>query len=50
MKANIKNRIPSTIWQFVWAWFYGPYILYKIRNINDVHYWRIQTSLCVVAG
>lgn len=43
-------RIPSTVWQFVWSWFYGPYILYQIRNINDVHYWRLQITLCVIAG
>ncbi|KAK5018346.1 hypothetical protein LTR16_001603 [Cryomyces antarcticus] len=42
--------IPSTIWQLVFSWFYGPCVLYKIRNINDVHYWRLQITICVIAG
>ena len=40
----------TALWQLIFAWVYGPYVLYKIRKINDVHYWRIQTTLCVVSA
>jgi hypothetical protein len=33
-----------------WTWIYGPYELYRIRNIRDAHRWRLQTILCVVSG
>lgn len=33
-----------------WAWFYGPFILWKARNIQDTHGWRIQTILCCIVG
>lgn len=41
---------PSAFWQLFWAWVCGPYTLYKIRNIHDVHHWRLQVILCVVSG
>lgn len=44
------RRIPSAFWQLFWSWVYGPYILYKIRNIKDVHYWRLQVFLTVLSG
>lgn len=44
------NRIPSAFWQLLWAWVLGPYSLYKIRNIYDVHHWRLQTIMSVVSG
>ncbi|KUJ11505.1 uncharacterized protein LY89DRAFT_594537 [Mollisia scopiformis] len=42
--------IPSALWQLFWCCIYGPYLLYKIRNVHDTHYWRTQTILCVVSG
>ncbi|PGH34153.1 hypothetical protein GX50_03022 [[Emmonsia] crescens] len=42
--------LPTIIWQFFWSWIFAPYVLYKIRNIRDVHCWRLQTTLCIVAG
>jgi hypothetical protein len=33
-----------------WTWIYGPYELYRIKNIRDAHRWRLQTILCVVSG
>jgi len=42
--------IPSTLWQLIFTWVYGPIILYRIRNIRDVHYWRLQTTICVIAN
>jgi hypothetical protein len=38
------------MWQAFWSWMYAPYILYKIYHIEDVHYWRLQTTLCIIAG
>lgn len=40
----------SIVWQFFWAWLYAPYILWKSRNIEDTHGWRLQTILCCIAG
>ena len=41
---------PSAFWQALWAYGYGPYILYRIRNIRDVHRWKIQTSVAIIFG
>ncbi|KAG5978496.1 hypothetical protein E4U55_006157 [Claviceps digitariae] len=41
---------PGIFWQFVWAWLVAPCILWRSRNINDTHGWRIQTIGCAVAG
>lgn len=43
-------RWPSIFWQFFWSWLYAPYILWKSRDIEDTHGWRVQTILCCVAG
>lgn len=48
--ALIKSRIPSIGWQFLWNYFFGPILLWKIRMIRDIYHWRLQTILCVVAG
>ncbi|KAI5815198.1 hypothetical protein BZA77DRAFT_87237 [Pyronema omphalodes] len=40
--------LPSAIWQFVWTYGFGPYILFKIRHIQDTHYWRLQTTLAIM--
>ena len=42
--------IPSIIWQLFWAWCYAPYLLWKVRKINDIHGWRLQTIICCIAG
>ncbi|KAI4281854.1 MAG: hypothetical protein L6R35_005542 [Caloplaca aegaea] len=41
---------PSIIWQAVWNYIAGPFLLYKIRLIRDIYNWRLQTTLAVVAG
>ncbi|RMD40686.1 hypothetical protein DV735_g4436, partial [Chaetothyriales sp. CBS 134920] len=41
---------PSIAWQLVWTWLYAPYLLWKVRGIDDVHGWRIQTLACCLAG
>ncbi|KAG6009316.1 hypothetical protein E4U43_000015 [Claviceps pusilla] len=41
---------PGIFWQFVWAWLVAPWILWRSRNINDTHGWRIQTIGCAIAG
>ena len=43
-------RIPSAMWQLFWSCLYGPYLLYKLRNVRDTHHWRLQTMLCVISG
>ncbi|CAJ2502292.1 Uu.00g096860.m01.CDS01 [Anthostomella pinea] len=40
----------SIVWQFFWAYFYAPYMLWKTRHVRDTHGWRIQTIGCCVAG
>ncbi|CAI6336552.1 unnamed protein product [Periconia digitata] len=42
--------VPSILVQLFWTAFVGPWILWKIRMINDVHSWAWQTRLAVVAG
>ncbi|KAI1623366.1 hypothetical protein EDD37DRAFT_592989 [Exophiala viscosa] len=42
--------IPSAFWQLAWAWLYGPYILFSVRNIHDTHYWRLQVIVSVISG
>ncbi|KAL8941260.1 MAG: hypothetical protein Q9211_001882 [Gyalolechia sp. 1 TL-2023] len=41
---------PSVIWQFLWNYFFGPYLLWKIHMIRDIYHWRLQTFIAVVAG
>ncbi|KAL9007993.1 MAG: hypothetical protein Q9173_006841 [Seirophora scorigena] len=41
---------PSVIWQAVWNYIAGPFLLYKIRMIRDIYNWRLQTTLAIVAG
>lgn len=41
---------PSALWQLIWSWLFGPYILFKIRKIHDVHHWRLQVILSVISG
>ncbi|KAL8726979.1 MAG: hypothetical protein Q9166_006342 [cf. Caloplaca sp. 2 TL-2023] len=43
-------RLPSIVWQFLWNYFFGPYVLWKIRPIRDIYHWRHQTIIAVVAG
>ncbi|ETI22891.1 hypothetical protein G647_04685 [Cladophialophora carrionii CBS 160.54] len=42
--------IPSAFWQLAWSWLYGPYLLFRVRNIHDVHYWRLQVIYSVISG
>ncbi|KAL8946029.1 MAG: hypothetical protein Q9222_007518 [Ikaeria aurantiellina] len=44
------TKAPSIIWQAVWNYIAGPYLLYKIRMIHDIYQWRLQTTLAIVAG
>ncbi|EXJ72712.1 uncharacterized protein A1O5_03859 [Cladophialophora psammophila CBS 110553] len=41
---------PSIAWQMFWSWMYAPILLWRVRNIHDVHGWRTQTIACIVAG
>jgi hypothetical protein len=42
--------IPSAFWQLAWSWLYGPYLLFRVRKIHDVHYWRLAIILSVISG
>ncbi|KAI9786087.1 MAG: hypothetical protein M1816_008115 [Peltula sp. TS41687] len=42
--------LPSALWQGIWTWCYGPWVLYKIRHIHEIHYWKLQTTLSIVCG
>ncbi|KAJ5191048.1 uncharacterized protein N7498_010033 [Penicillium cinerascens] len=42
--------IPSILWQLFWSWIFAPCILWKIRNIHDIHHWRLQITCCVIAA
>ncbi|KAF2849159.1 hypothetical protein T440DRAFT_138711 [Plenodomus tracheiphilus IPT5] len=41
---------PSILIQLFWTVFVGPWILWKIRSIKDVHSWAWQTRIAIVAG
>lgn len=45
-----SSRLPSIFWQFVWNFFFGPYLLWKIHVIHDIYHWRLQTMLAIIAG
>ncbi|KAI1611397.1 hypothetical protein EDD36DRAFT_466338 [Exophiala viscosa] len=42
--------MPSIAWQIFWSWIYAPVLLWRVRNIHDVHGWRKQTIACILAG
>ncbi|KAF2995234.1 hypothetical protein E8E13_002637 [Curvularia kusanoi] len=42
--------IPSIFVQLFWTAMVGPWILWKIRHIQDVHSWAWQTRLAIIAG
>ncbi|KAF2466308.1 uncharacterized protein BDR25DRAFT_237380 [Lindgomyces ingoldianus] len=42
--------IPSIFVQLFWTALVGPWILWKIRRVNDVHSWAWQTRLAILAG
>jgi len=42
--------IPTTAWQFLWSYAFGPWVLLKIRHIKDGHNWALQTRLAIIAG
>ncbi|KNG86218.1 integral membrane protein [Aspergillus nomiae NRRL 13137] len=44
------SLIPSILWQLFWSWIFAPCILWKIRKIRDIHHWRLQITLCVIAA
>jgi hypothetical protein len=44
------RRIPSIFVQLFWTVIVGPWILWKIRHIKDVHSWAWQTRLAIIAG
>ncbi|KAL8949095.1 MAG: hypothetical protein Q9222_004766 [Ikaeria aurantiellina] len=48
--GNGMAKIPSIIWQFLWNFFFGPYLLWKVRMIRDIYHWRLQTIIAVLAG
>jgi hypothetical protein len=45
-----RIRLPSIVWQLFWAWIYAPYLLWKVRKIDDLHGWRLQTIICCISG
>ncbi|KAF2024142.1 hypothetical protein EK21DRAFT_79323 [Setomelanomma holmii] len=42
--------VPSIFVQLFWTVVVGPWILWKIRHIQDVHSWAWQTRLAIIAG
>ncbi|KOS44306.1 hypothetical protein ACN38_g4753 [Penicillium nordicum] len=42
--------IPSILWQLLWSWVFAPYVLWRIRNIHDIHHWRLQITCCLIAA
>ncbi|KAF2715554.1 hypothetical protein K504DRAFT_397003, partial [Pleomassaria siparia CBS 279.74] len=42
--------IPSILVQLFWTSLVGPWILWKIRHVQDIHGWAWQTRLAVLAG
>ncbi|ORY05914.1 hypothetical protein BCR34DRAFT_42185 [Clohesyomyces aquaticus] len=42
--------VPSIFIQLFWTALVGPWILWKIRRVNDVHSWAWQTRLAIIAG
>ncbi|KAK7722664.1 hypothetical protein SLS57_004869 [Botryosphaeria dothidea] len=36
--------------QLLMCWFWGPYMLWYARNIQDTHFWSFQMKINVIAG
>lgn len=32
------------------CWFWGPYMLYCARKVEDTHFWSFQTKVNLIAG
>lgn len=42
--------IPSILIQLFWTVLVGPWLLWKIRTIKDIHSWALQTRIAIIAG
>ncbi|KAF2641845.1 hypothetical protein P280DRAFT_286466 [Massarina eburnea CBS 473.64] len=42
--------VPSIFVQLFWTALVGPWILWKIRHVRDVHSWAWQSRLAILAG
>ncbi|GME25146.1 putative integral membrane protein [Neofusicoccum parvum] len=42
--------VPTAMGQLLMTWFWGPYMLWYARNIQDTHYWSLQTKINLLAG
>lgn len=36
--------------QLLMCWFWGPYMLWYARTIQDTHFWSFQMKINVIAG
>ena len=45
---TIDGRIITILYQGIWTYVFGPWLLWKIRNIHDVFNWKLQTVLAIV--
>lgn len=39
--------VVTILYQAVWTYFFGPWLLWRIRKINDVFHWKLQTVLAI---
>ncbi|KAI9847341.1 MAG: hypothetical protein M1838_000925 [Thelocarpon superellum] len=40
--------IPTILYQGLWTYGFGPWLVWKIRHIHDVYRWKVQTVLTIV--
>ena len=45
----ICSRVPSIIWQFLWSWVLGPFLLFTMPVYHDIYHWRQQTIIAIIA-
>jgi hypothetical protein len=34
----------------LYTFIFGPYILFKIRKLDDAYHWALQTKIAIVSG
>ena len=41
-------RVITILYQAIWTYVFGPWLLWRIRKIHDIFHWKLQTVLAIV--
>lgn len=45
---TLSLRVVTTLYQAIWTYIFGPWLLWRIRKIQDIFHWKLQTVLAIV--